>query len=56
MPRNDPRGSLRVAFEGRATINRKDWGVRWNAALEGGGVLVGEKVALEIDLAAIRQS
>lgn len=38
------------------TIDRKDWGVSWNAALEGGGVLVSEKVTLEFDVDAIRQS
>lgn len=53
---NDPWGSFRVGFEGKVTINRKDWGVSWNAALESGGVLVSEKVTLEFDVAAIRQS
>ena len=53
---HDPRGSFRVGFEGRATINRKDWGATWNAVLEGGGVLVGNKVALEFDVAVVRQS
>jgi polyisoprenoid-binding protein YceI len=52
----DPRGKLRVGFEGRVTINRKDWGVTWNAAIEGAGVIVSEKVTLELDVAAIRQS
>ena len=42
-----------VGFEGSVTINRKDWGVNWNAAT---GVLVSEKVTLEFDVAAIRQS
>jgi polyisoprenoid-binding protein YceI len=37
-------------------INRKDWGVSWNAALEGGGVMVSEKVTVEFDDAAIRQA
>lgn len=52
---NDPSGSFRARFEGKTTINRKDWGVRWNTALEGGGVLVGEKVTLEFDVAAVRR-
>ncbi len=52
---NDPWGNFRVGFEGKVTINRKDWGVSWNAALESGGVLVSEKVTLEFDVAAIRQ-
>jgi len=46
----------RVGFEGRATINRQDFGVRWNAVLEGGGALVGELVTLEFSVAAIRRS
>jgi polyisoprenoid-binding protein YceI len=50
----DPYGNQRVGFEGTTTINRKDWGVSWNAALEAGGVLVGEKVVLEFEVSAIR--
>ena len=50
----DPFGNLRVGFEGGTTINRKDWGLTWNAALETGGVLVSEKVKLEFDVSAIR--
>jgi polyisoprenoid-binding protein YceI len=51
----DPFGNERVGFEGRVTINRSDWGLKWNAALEAGGVLVSEKVTLEFDVSAIRQ-
>ena len=50
----DPWGNTRVGFEGRATINRKDWGIEYNAALETGGVLIGEKVQLEFDVSAIK--
>jgi polyisoprenoid-binding protein YceI len=50
----DPFGNLRAGFEGRTTINRKDWGVNWNAALETGGFLVSDKVILEIDVSAIK--
>ena len=50
----DPFGNRRVGFEGDLVINRKDWGVNWNAALETGGVLVSEKVTLEFDVSAIR--
>jgi polyisoprenoid-binding protein YceI len=50
----DPYNNLRVGFEGGATINRKDWGLTWNAALETGGVLVSEKVKLEFDISAIQ--
>ena len=50
----DPYGNTRLGFEGKATVNRKDWGISWNAALEAGGVLVGEKVTLEFEVSAIR--
>ncbi len=52
----DPFGNERVGFSGSVVINRKDWGVSWNAALEAGGVLVSEKVTLEFDISAIRQA
>jgi len=52
----DPFGNQRVGFEGSTVINRKDWGVSWNAALEAGGVLVSEKVTLEFELSAIKQA
>jgi polyisoprenoid-binding protein YceI len=52
----DPWGNQRVGFEGKAVINRKDWGVNFNAALDAGGVLVSEKVTLEFDVSAIRNS
>ncbi len=38
----------------RVDVNRKDWGVTWNAALEAGGVLVSEKVTLEFEVSAIK--
>jgi polyisoprenoid-binding protein YceI len=50
----DPWGNQRAGFEGKAVINRKDWGVNFNAALEAGGVLVSEKITLEFDISAIR--
>jgi polyisoprenoid-binding protein YceI len=49
----DPYGNQRIGFEGVASINRKDWGISWNAALEAGGVLVSEKVSLEFEVSAI---
>jgi polyisoprenoid-binding protein YceI len=52
----DPFGNHRVGFEGAVVVNRKDWGVSWNAALEAGGVLVSEKVTLELELSAIRNA
>lgn len=50
----DPFGNQRLGLEGSVVINRKDWGVTWNAPLETGGVLVGEKVTLEFEVSAIR--
>jgi polyisoprenoid-binding protein YceI len=50
----DPYGNQRIGFEGATTLNRKDWGVNWNAALEPGGLLVSEKVTLEFEMSAIR--
>ncbi len=50
----DPFGNQRVGFEGSVVVNRKDWGVNWNAPLEAGGVLVSEKITLEFELSAIK--
>lgn len=50
----DPDSYVRIGFEGQATVNRHDWGLSWNQALETGGVLVGDKVLLEFDVSAIR--
>ena len=52
----DPFGNQRAGFEGAVTINRKDWGLSWNAALETGGVLVSEKIKLELDISAIKNA
>lgn len=52
----DPWDNLRVGFEGSVTVNRKDWGISWNAALEAGGVLVSEKATLEFEVSAVKQS
>ena len=50
----DPFGNLRVGFEGSVVINRKDYGVTWNVALETGGVLVSDKITLEFEVSAIK--
>ena len=50
----DPFGNTRLGLEGSTVVNRKDYGVSWNAALETGGVLVSEKVTLEFEVSAIR--
>ena len=52
----DPYGNTRAGFEGSTTINRKDWGLEWNAALETGGVLVSEKIKLVFDISAIKSA
>ena len=48
----DPWGNTKAGFEGRGQISRRDWGLTWNAALAAGGVLVGDKVTLELDVQA----
>jgi polyisoprenoid-binding protein YceI len=50
----DPFGNPRVGFEGSVTVNRKDYGITWNAALETGGVLVSDRIVLEFDVSAIK--
>jgi len=50
----DPFGNLRVGFEGSTVINRRDYGITWNAALETGGVLVSDKITLEFEVSAIK--
>ena len=49
----DPYGNARYGFEGAAEINRKEFGLTWNAALEAGGLLVSENVKLEFEISAI---
>ncbi len=48
----NPWGKTVTGFSAKATVNRKDFGLGWNAVLETGGVLVGEKVKIEIDVEA----
>mgnify|MGYP003580973381 CR=1 FL=1 len=49
-----PRGNERVAFSAKAALDRKDFGLKWNQMLEAGGVLVGDKVNIELDVQAVR--
>jgi len=51
----DPWGNARVGFETEITINRKDFGLTWNAALEAGGFLVGDDVTISVSVQAIAQ-
>jgi polyisoprenoid-binding protein YceI len=50
----DPMGNLRAGFEGSRRIDRKDFGVNWNAALDSGGVLVSDRILLEFEISAIK--
>ena len=50
----DPFGNSRIGFEGTTIINRKDFGVNFNATLDTGGVLVSDKITLELDISAIK--
>ena len=52
----DPWGNLRAGFQASTRILRKDFGLTWNAALEAGGVLVGDEVEIELDVQAIAAS
>ncbi len=51
----DPWGNTKAGFEAKGEINRKDFGVEWNAPLETGGVLVGEQVKIELNIQAALQ-
>ena len=48
----DPWGNEKLAFEGELTVNRKDYGLNWNAALEAGGFLVGDEVKISLTIQA----
>ena len=50
----DPFGNQRIGFEGATQIQRSDFGVTYNAALETGGVLVSDKITLEFEISAIK--
>lgn len=54
MPTKDPWGNLRVGLSATTRINRKDFGLTWNAALETGGILVGDDVTLTLDVEFIK--
>ncbi len=52
---DSPWGDTRVGFTAETEINRKDWGLSWNVALETGGVLVGDKIKLTIDAEWVKE-
>jgi polyisoprenoid-binding protein YceI len=51
----DPWGGTRAGFTAKGEINRKDWGLEWNVALETGGVLVSEKIKIELDVQVVQK-
>jgi len=52
----DPWGNDRVALELRGTLSRSEWELTWNQALEAGGVLVGDRIKLELELSTVRSA
>jgi len=52
----DPWGNMRRGATARAKVNRKDFGLHWNVALEAGGFLVGDEIEITIDVELIRQA
>lgn len=52
----DPFGNTRIGFSAKTEVEREDWGLTWNAALETGGVLVSKKITLALDVSAIKQA
>jgi len=53
-PGKDPWGNTRIGLSATAKVNRKDFGLGWNASLETGGVLVGEEVAITLEIQFIQ--
>jgi polyisoprenoid-binding protein YceI len=51
----DPWNNTKAGFTAETEINRKDWGLEWNVALEAGGVLVGEKIKIQLDVQLVKQ-
>ena len=53
-PSNDPWGNQRIGLSASTKINRKDFGIVWNTALDSGGVLVGDEVSITLDVQLIK--
>jgi len=51
----DPWGNSRIGFSATTEIDREDWGLTWNVALESGGVLVSRKIRIDLTVSAVRQ-
>ncbi len=54
-PTKDPWGNMRIGAQASTTINRQDFGVSFNKALDGGGVLVGDEIAITIDVEVMKK-
>ena len=52
----DPWGNTRAVFSGSTTINRKEWGLTWNVALEAGGFLVSDKLDIDIEIQLVQET
>jgi len=53
-PVKDPQGNTRIGLEAKMTVNRKDYGMKFNAVMETGGLMVGEEVTIEINAEAVK--
>jgi polyisoprenoid-binding protein YceI len=53
-PVKDPQGYTRIGLEAKATVNRKDYGMKFNAVMETGGLMVGDEVTIEINGEAVK--
>jgi len=53
--RKDPWGNLKTGTRATATINRQDFGVSWNKALDQGGYVVGDEVSITLDLELLKK-
>jgi|SRR5579872_1789887 len=56
QPVKDPWGNIRTGVSAKARINRKDFGLTWNALTEAGGVMVGDEVSIDFEAELIQQS
>ena len=52
----DPWGNTKMAISGSTKIKRKDFGLTWNAALEAGGLLVGDDVSISVDVQFVKEA
>ncbi|HEY6333840.1 MAG TPA: YceI family protein, partial [Blastocatellia bacterium] len=53
-PTKDPWGNIRIGLSAVTKINRKDFGLAWNSALEAGGFMVGDEVTISLDVQAVK--